>query len=100
MKRSHQVTLVLLGSTALAGWQCSRAAPFSLAPQQVVEHPAQPGCDRGGGSASPGCGDARSLAQAPTGRSTATSSSGGDGGFFGLFHGGSGRAAAAHGAGW
>lgn len=88
MKRSHQVTLVLLGSTALAGWQYSRPAPPSPQPQQVVESPAQPGCDRGGSSTSPGCGDGRSPAQDPTGRSTATSSSGGHGGFFRFFHGG------------
>ena len=121
LKRSHQVTLLLLGSTAHAGWQYSRTAPPSHQPQQVVESPAQPRCDRGGSSASPGCGDGRSPAQDPTGRSTGTSSSGGHGGFFGFFHGGassgasgasaatgtttfggfggSGRAVAAHGAG-
>ena len=121
LKRSHQVTLVLLGSTALVGWQYSRTAPTSLAPQQVVENPAQRGCDHGGGSTLPGCGDGRSSAQDPAGRSTTTASSGGHGGFFGFFHsgassggsaaraatgtttfggfGGSGRAVAAHGAG-
>ena len=121
LKRSHQVTLVLLGSTALAGWQYSRTAPPSHQLQQVVESPAQPRCDRGGSSASPGCGNGRSPAQDPTGRSTGTSSSGGHGGFSGSFHGGassgasgasaatgtttfggfggSGRAVAAHGAG-
>ena len=121
LKRSHQVTLVLLGSTALAGWQYSRVAPPSPAPQQVAESLTQPSCDRGGGSTAPGCGDARSPAQDSTGRNTGTASSGGHGGFFGFFHGGassggsgartstgtttfggfggSGRAAAAHGAG-
>lgn len=121
LKRSHQVTLVLLGSTALVGWQYSRTAPPSHQPQQVVESSAQPGCDRGGSSASPGCSDGRSPAQDPIGRSTGTSLSGGHGGFFGFFHGGassgasrasattgvttfggfggSGRAVAAHGVG-
>lgn len=121
LKRSHQVTLVLLGSTALAGWQYSRTTSPSPQPQQVVESPAQPGCDRGGSATPLGCGDARSPVQDLTGRSIGTSSSGGHGGVFGFFHGGassgasgasattgtttfggfggSGRAVAAHGAG-
>ncbi len=121
MKRSHQVTLVLLGSTALVGWQYSRTAPSSPQPQQVMVDLAQPGCDRRGSSSSLECADGRSPAQDPTGRGTATSSSGGHGGFFGFFHGGassgasgarsatgtttfggfggSGRTVAAHGAG-
>lgn len=118
MKRSQQVTLVLLGSTALVGWQYSRTAPPSPQPQQVAENLAQSGCHRDGRTISPGCSDGRSLAQDSPGRSTATSSSGGHGGFlhagtssgasgvrattgtttFGGF-GVSGRAVAAHGAG-
>lgn len=121
MKRSHQVTLVLLGSTALAAWHYSQATPPSLEPQQVMANPAQTGCDRNSDTPSPGCGDARLPAQDPTSRSTATPSFGGHGGFLGFFHGGassgssegraststttfggfggSGRAAAAHSAG-
>lgn len=118
MKRSHQVTLVLLGTTALAGWQYSRTASPRLEPQQVAANPAQPGCDRGGGSTSPGCGDGRSPGQDPAGRGTAAASFGGHGGVFhrGASSGGSearaststttfggfgglGRAAATHGAG-
>ncbi len=121
IKRSHQVSLLLLGSTALAGWQYSRPASPRLEPQQVLESPAQPGCDRGGVSTIPGCSDGRASTQDPMGRSTGTSSSGSHGGFFGFFSGGaspgtsearaakgtttfggfgeSGRAVAAHGAG-
>lgn len=121
IKRSHQVSLLLLGSTALAGWQYSRPTSPRVEPQQVLESPAQPGCDRGGGLTVPGCGDGRSPTQDSTGRSTGTSSSGGHGGFSGFFHNGaspgtsearaatgtttfggfgeSGRAVAAHGAG-
>ncbi|MCJ2069494.1 hypothetical protein MKK75_11945 [Methylobacterium sp. J-030] len=122
LKRSHQVALVLVGSTALAGWQYSRAAaPLSLEPQHAAAGSAQPGCDRGGDSTAPGCGDGRSPAADPAGRSTGPASSGGHGGVYGFFHrggssaesggrastgittfggfGGSGRAAAAHGAG-
>lgn len=92
MKRSHKVVLVLLGSTALAGWLYSRSASPSGQPQQRAGNSAQPACDLGGGLTPAGCGDGRSPTQDPTSRGTATSSFSGYAGFFGLSHGGASSA--------
>lgn len=90
MKRSRHVTLILLGTTALAGCHDDRTAPPQPVPQKFSESLALPvektRCDRPEDFPLSECHDPG--ASAPVAAASHTSSGGHGGGFFWFFHGG------------
>lgn len=93
MKRSRHVTLVLLGTTALAGCNDDRTAPPQPTPQQFSESLAlpvpKPRCDRPEDFPLPECHDPQGTPVAAAQSASGGHGDGGHGGsFFWFFHGG------------